>query len=193
MKGLDRHPRELRENAATAAHQPIDASTLFRRHAGLVAGFIRRLGVAETHVDDLVQDVFLGAHRKGGWRPGANRPTAFLCGIAVGLVANHRRSLRRSPISADPIAVATVAGVSDPGEQALLRERLDRVQAALAELDEKHRSVFVMSELYDASAAEISTALDVPIGTVYSRLYHARKKFIAAHDQLVARDERGTT
>jgi RNA polymerase sigma-70 factor (ECF subfamily) len=50
---------------------PTDAARSFRDHAGAVARFVRRMGIAAGDLDDVVQEVFLAAHARGGYRSGA--------------------------------------------------------------------------------------------------------------------------
>lgn len=71
----------------------IDAATLFRAHGAFVARFLTRLGVPRDEVDDLVQDVFLIVHRKGGFEPRNAKATTYLAQIAV-LTATDRRRLK---------------------------------------------------------------------------------------------------
>jgi RNA polymerase sigma-70 factor (ECF subfamily) len=169
----------------------IGAGVLFRRHAAFVANFLVRLGVDRSEVDDVVQDVFIVAHRRGGYRPGPARPTTWLADIALRVNANRRRGQRRSPVSADmrPVEHA-IDPASSPGEALQLRQSLDRVQSALDAIDEDKRVVFILFELDGESCDSIAAGLGVPIGTVYSRLHGARKQFAKAHARLVAREQR---
>src|SRR5258708_29284235 len=54
--------------------ETIGAEALFRAHASFVAGFLVRLGVRPADLDDLMQEVFVVAHRRGGVSPRAPRP-----------------------------------------------------------------------------------------------------------------------
>ncbi len=161
----------------------IPAADLFVRHATFVATFLRRLGSAPQDVDDLVQETFLVVHRHGGFQPGAAKPTTWLAAIALRLFQNHRRSVRRK-LSRD----VSIEPAEPVDHLALLEARssLERVERALLELDTEHRAVFVLFELQDQSCDDIAQALAVPIGTVYSRLHHARRKFINAYHGLAS-------
>lgn len=178
---------------AAVPEAPVDAGTLFRQHAAFVAGFLVRLGAARHELDDVVQEVFMIAHRRGGYRPGPARPTTWLADIAVRVSSNRRRSARRARVHADGDTIdrAIDDGLS-PREAAEQRESLARVQAALDALDEDKRVVFILFELEGESCESIAAGLQLPIGTVYSRLHSARKKFSAAHARLVARERRAS-
>ena len=61
---------------------------------------------------------------------------------------------------------------------------VQRVQSALATLDEDKRAVFVLFELEGESCESIAKGLEIPVGTVYSRLHSARKDFTKAHARI---------
>lgn len=174
MKDGGQGPRETSEI--------LDAAALFRAHSAFVAAFIRRLGVHEGDVDDGVQEVFLIAHNKGGYTPGPASPRSWLGAIAVRVAANSRRRRSRRREDDSPGALDGQIARSNPEASVEQRESLVRVQKALNELDVEHRAVFVLFELEGESCAGIAEALQVPTGTVYSRLHTARKRFVAAYE-----------
>lgn len=179
--------------AQRAPEEPtLDAGTLFRRHAAFVANFLARLGVPRDALDDAVQDVFTVAHRRGGFRPGAAKPTTWLADIAVHLVSNRRRSQRRAVAGGRvqlPDDKVDRFGDGAPSQERNLEHRrsLERVQEALETLDAERRAVFVLYEMHGETCEDIAGGLGIPVGTVYSRLHHARRKFKKAHQRLVAR------
>ena len=75
--------------------ETIGAEALFRAHASFVAGFLVRLGVRPSDLDDLMQEVFVVAHRRGGFQPGPARPTTWLARIAIRVAMAHRRTRMR--------------------------------------------------------------------------------------------------
>lgn len=170
----------------------VDAGTLFRLHAAFVAGFLVRLGVDRAELDDIVQEVFMIAHRRGGYRPGPARPTTWLADIALRVLSNRRRSQRRARVHADATAIDAAADqVPSLQKQSEGRESLRRVQAALDKLDDDKRAVFVLFEIEGETCESIAAGLQVPIGTVYSRLHAARAQFTKAHARLVAQERPG--
>src|SRR5262245_45883740 len=64
---------------------------LFRQHAGFVARFLSRLGVPSDQLEDALQEVFLVAHRNGGYKPGLAKPTSYLANLAIRAASKHRR------------------------------------------------------------------------------------------------------
>lgn len=167
----------------------IDSAELFRRYYAFVTSFVRRMGVPASDVDDVIQDVFMSAHRKGGYREGAVSPKTWLARLALGVVSTFRRSRRRKRELIDP-EVEHAAPHGSPADAAETAQALARVQKALDHLDLDRRAVFVLFELEEASCEEIAAGLEIPVGTVYSRLHAARRDFLAQHARLTAEAER---
>ena len=165
----------------------LDAGSLFRSHAGFVANFLARLGVSFQDVPDLVQEVFLIAHRKGGYEPGPARPTSWLAEIALRVASGARRTRRRRP--EDPASHeldAVVASVANPLAEAEIAQGLRRLQLAIEGLDRPHRAVFILFELEEESCASIAAGLGIPVGTVYSRLHTARRQIVESYEALAS-------
>ncbi len=183
-------PRRERVEDASADHESEDvevigAAALYREHAGFVAGLLRRLGARNELIPDLVQEVFLVVHRRGGFVPNRARPTTWLGEIAVRILSSRRRHERRRPEdSASPtIEVRSGEAMLSPVRLAESNLALARVQKALESLCSKDQMVLVLFELEQHSCSEISRMLEVPIGTVYSRLHTARRRLLAAYDR----------
>lgn len=169
VASTESEPREGRSEA-------VAVGALYRAHARFVTGLVTKLGARREDVEDVVQEVFLIAHRRGGFVPGAAKPTTWLGEIAVRVWSNWRRTQRRKPL--EPAGdLAREAGGSDPERAASAQRALSRVQRCLEALDLEHRTVFVLFELEGQSGADIAAALGVPVGTVHRRLHTARKRF----------------
>ncbi len=166
-------------------NEPVHTEQLFREHAPFIAAFLHRLGVHDSDVDDAVQEVFMVAHEKGGYRPGPALPRSWLGAIAWRVAASRRRSVRRRREDFDDAALrsATVEGRS-PSDAVMIAEQLLRVQRALDSLDDEHRATFILYEIEGEPCTSIADAMGVPTGTVYSRLHNARKRFAEAYARL---------
>lgn len=189
MKGRRARGHINQEEARSAGSPPEgahDVRTLFRAHASFVASFLRRLGTPSADIDDLVQEVFLVAHRKGGYRPGSGRPRTWLGAIALRVASTHKRTLRRRREEMDEDALSRVAAFDDVAGALEARRSLVRVQRALDTLELEQCAAFVLFEFEGESCESIAVALDVPVGTVYSRLHHARRRFVQAYEGLSA-------
>jgi RNA polymerase sigma-70 factor, ECF subfamily len=174
-------PLASTETAEPAEAVRTGAAQLYRAHAGFVAGFLTRMGARGVDVEDLTQEVFLVAHRRGGYVEGPARPTTWLAEIALRVLSTHRRTKRRKPERPGTDELEALHADHSPAdEQVASRRALARVQCCLEGMDEEHRAVFVLYELEGEACGAIAAALALPVGTVYSRLHHARKKFMQA-------------
>jgi RNA polymerase sigma-70 factor (ECF subfamily) len=163
----------------------IPAEDLFRQHAPWIARFLARLGAEPSSVEDMVQDVFLVAHRKGGYIPGAASPKTWLADIAQHVKSTANRTRRRRREQVDPGALASAVHRSpSPYEIAASTEGLARVQGFLDQLSEDQRAVFILFELEHEPLVAIAAGLGVPLGTVCSRLDNARQSIRRAYKKL---------
>lgn len=156
----------------------LNSAELWRRHAPFVAKFILRMGVPRADLDDLMQEVFLVAHRNGGYQPGPAKPTTYLASIAFRLAYTERRKRRvRAFVEPNEDRVSAAIAPGDPERTALQREQLRRLAQALDALDPDKRAVFVLVELQGESVVSIAEGLGIPLDTAYSRLKAARRLF----------------
>lgn len=146
---------------------------VYDRHAGALLRFARR-AAGPADADDLLQSTFLRAartaHTYDGSRAGTARPWLF--GIAARLVQERRRSLARQARALIRVAAGALAASESPPSGP--GSRMD-VEAALATLPTDKRVVVVLAEVEGYSCAEIAEMLRIPIGTVWTRLHHARR------------------
>jgi len=144
-----------------------------------------RLGAHGQDVPDLVQEVFLVTHRRGGFICDRAKPTTWLAEISFRVFSDRRKKSRRKLEDPD-IQTVTVAPsqASSPAERSEKRQALARVQSALDTLTPEKRSVFILYELEGESCDSIARGLGIPVGTVYSRLHSARRDFSRAHERI---------
>jgi RNA polymerase sigma-70 factor (ECF subfamily) len=149
---------------------------------------LRRLGVPSTDVDDCAQQVFLVAARKlDEIVPDAER--AFLFGTAMRVASDARRSrTRRREVHEDDAAEA-FDPAPDPEQIADRRRARAVLDEVLDALPMDLRAPFVLFELEELPTAEIAVLLDLPAGTVASRLRRAREEFQRIVERRKARDE----
>jgi RNA polymerase sigma-70 factor (ECF subfamily) len=149
---------------------------------------LRRLGVREADLMDMTQNVFVVVHRKLSGFEGRSDLTTWLFGICRRVAIDYRRSARiRREVPADSRQIASLSGpepASDVPDKAHLASL---AEALLDRLPEKLRVVFVLFELDEMSGDDIAALLDIPVGTVRSRLRLAREVF----QREAARLERG--
>ena len=164
------------------------ADVLFREHARFVARFLVRMGARPQDIDDLVQEVFLVAHRLGGSTSDEAKPTTWLAAIALRVLSHDRRSRRRHPEMLDETNLATAVATS-PSQEDVVRatESLTIVGRALQTLEIEKRAMFILFEIEGQSCESIATGLGIPVATAYSRLRAARQEFRRQYARL-ARD-----
>jgi len=159
--------------------EPADAWTtdvLFRDHASSIGRLLRKCGVLADELDDAVQEVFLVAHRRGGYEPGAALPFTWLGEIAVRIAFAYRRKRRARAVEhADAPALRRTPSYRTPIHDLEACELVRLLQAALQSLAPEKRDVFISCELDGRSCEAVAKDLGIPIGTVYSRLHAARK------------------
>ena len=155
-------------------------------HYEFVARALRGLGVLEREVDDVAQEVFL-VFTKRAPEVAVPAERSFLFQTALRIASRARRSLARRREVSDGAAAEPIDPSPSPedlSDQRRARELLDRV---LDEMELDLRSVFVLFEIEELSTVEIAELLDVPTGTVASRLRRARDEFQAKVKRLAAR------
>lgn len=151
----------------------LDAGVLYLNHAKDVARFLKRLGAQE--LEDEVHEVFLRAHRLGGFTPGAAQPLTWLYHIAAYVRRERRRAKRRRPMELSDDAVGrAIAASPSPEDDTAAREGLKRLRRALDTLSDEEREMIVLFELEGQSCENIARAFQIKIGTVYAYLHAAR-------------------
>ncbi len=140
---------------------------------------LRRLGVPDYAVDDATQEVFIVAQRRLCEFEGRGSIKTWLFSIALRMSKRVRRSSGSHPSTELDEAIPDSSAM-DPDDAASRIEEIQLVYRALDSLDDNRRAVFVLAELEQMPAPEISRALEVPLNTVYSRLRIARRQFESA-------------
>jgi RNA polymerase sigma-70 factor (ECF subfamily) len=164
----------------------LTSADLFKQYGRFVASFLLRMGISRSDLDDVMQDVFLVAHKLGGYAPGPAKPTTYLANIALRAATTHRRKhqVRSFVRPNDEVVDDSSDGSHDPERSADNSQQLIRLQAALERLDDDKRAVFIMAEIHGESVVTIAAGLGIPVDTAYSRLRAARKLFKEAAAEL---------
>ncbi|MBN1655447.1 MAG: RNA polymerase sigma factor [Deltaproteobacteria bacterium] len=172
----------------------LDSAELFRRFAPFVASFLLRMGVERADLEDVLQEVFLVAHRNGGYSPGPAKPTTYLANIAFRAATTHRRKNQtRSFVYPNQEIVANAPDVlQNPENKTEHAQRLRLLQKALDALDDDKRTVFILAELYGETVVSIAAGLGIQVDTAYSRLRAARRLFRAAARELYEEEKKNS-
>jgi RNA polymerase sigma-70 factor (ECF subfamily) len=145
---------------------------LYDRYSEPIRRFVERATSNAEDVDDLVHATFLAAARSASRYDGRPSCRPWLVGIALQLLRRRRRSLGHflSVLS----SLRGLQGMANDPRPAL-QARVD-VDQALAQISEPKRVAFLLAEVEGLSCAEIASTLDIPIGTVWTRLHAARRE-----------------
>jgi RNA polymerase sigma-70 factor (ECF subfamily) len=160
---------------------------VYDEHFRFVWRSLRRLNVGEADVPDAAQEVFLVVHRRLPEFEGRAKITTWLFRICLRVARDRRRraSVRREV--ADP---AVLEAREDPAADATVaierREDLELFEHALETMDLDQRAVFTLFEIERMTGQDIADSLEIPLGTVYSRLRLAREAFRRAVSRLAA-------
>ncbi len=153
--------------AAVASGDEVALAALIDRHAARVHAYLLRHSGSRADADDLLQETWLRVARSAKRFDTARRFRSWLYGIATNLARDwfRRRTTRERALrdlSTQPAAAPRADG-ADRGE----------LRARIAELPEPMRAVVLLRYYEGMSEAEMAEALDVPRGTVKSRLHAA--------------------
>jgi RNA polymerase sigma-70 factor, ECF subfamily len=170
-----------REAALVRAAQGGDQAAfaeIVRHHQRAVYRVAYALTRNSADADDLAQETFVRAYQAIG-RFRAGEPLhPWLSRIAVNLTYSlYRRRKRRPETSIEPLLEAGrqwASGGDDPAEQAAEAESHRRLAEAFAGLSHEHQAVLTLRVVEDLPYDEIARVLNVPMGTVMSRLSRAR-------------------
>ncbi len=181
LRALPSAPPTDAELITASVGDPERFATLFDRHAAAVHRYLgRRVG---DLADDLLSETFLIAfRRRAAYRPEHLEVRPWLLGIATNVVHGHARSERRryralARAGAEPAPAAGSDEIHARVDAAALRGPL---AAALAGLKERDRDVLLLVAWGQLGYEEVAAVLDVPVGTVRSRLNRARRLTRAA-------------
>jgi RNA polymerase sigma-70 factor, ECF subfamily len=164
---------------------------IFERHAASVSRYVRRR-IGREASEEIVAETFLIAFdRRARFDPTYPSARPWLLGIATNLLRRHLREKRAR--------LTTIARLADPPSIADGREaaRLDAERArpvlldALAALSDEDRETFLLVALGELTYAEAAAALEIPVGTVRSRMHRVRSRLRERLPGLVAIDEGG--
>lgn len=156
---------------------------IFRIHRQDVARLVYRMLGPSPDVDDVVQDVFLHVFRSLPSFRGDARFSTWLYRLTVNVTRMHLRRARSRPRFTDvEIPEAPADDARDDSPEALVSraERVRTLYRLLDGLSEKKREVIVLHDFEGVAAKDIAELVQVPVLTVRTRLFYARKELYAA-------------
>ena len=148
---------------------------LYDRYQSTVSSFVRRATNDSSDAEDVVHATFMTAAKAAGNFDGRQSCRPWLVGIAARLLHRRKRGLSRWARALRELTVREGERYTDPHRELSARDEVQRLSEALERLTEPKRVVLLLAEGEGLSSEDIAAALQIPVGTVWTRLHHARR------------------
>ena len=158
-----------------AARDQSAMSVLYARHSVRVYRFLVRITRIEATAEEIMNEVFLEAWRTAEAFQGRSSVSTWLMAIA------HHRAVsvlrKRSEYAMDEAALAACPDEADTPEVATQkRNKAEIMRACMDQLSPEHRSIIDLVYYHDKSVVEAAEISGMPVATVKTRMFYARKK-----------------
>lgn len=169
-------PQSDRELVARIArHDRAAVRLLFMRHHARVYRFVTRQTGSETMADEIANEVFLEVWRKAQHFEGRSEVSTWLLGIARFKALSALR--KRTEEALEEGQAEAMADTADTPEMTAMKEdKGAAIRRLVDNLSDEHRTVVDLAYYHGKSVTEIGEILDVPVATVKTRMFYARKK-----------------
>jgi len=137
-------------------------------------GFFLRQGATSDVAEDLAQDVFVRVLNGLNRYQSTGRLDAFLLRIARNLWIDYVR--RKRPVLSNEVVESTIDSSAGPLDHADCKDRAEFLRRLLASCDQDTRELLELAVLQKLPYSEVSMILEIPVGTVKSRVYYALRK-----------------
>lgn len=176
VKSDHAEPSEAELIAASRRGDAAAYGALVRRYEQRLCSALIQICRSTADAQDAAQEAFLRAYMKLGSYTGASAFYTWLYRIAVNVaISEHRRRKTRTQTETSCSLKSEASGDGQsPWAELLRKERVSQVQAALKRLSEEHRTILVLREMEQLDYENIAAILEIPVGTVRSRLHRAR-------------------
>jgi RNA polymerase sigma-70 factor (ECF subfamily) len=151
--------------------------TLLTRHADRVHAVCRRIVAHPEDALDAAQEAMIAIARGIARFDGRSAFTTWMYRVATNAALDELRRRKRRPVAVEN--AGSEVALAEPAVDALVSDRVD-VDAALAALPVEFRAAVVLRDLCDLDYAEIADVLDIPPGTVRSRIARGRALLASA-------------
>jgi RNA polymerase sigma-70 factor (ECF subfamily) len=165
--------RELVERVAKGDRAAV--RLLFMRHHARIYRFVVRQTGSDTMADDIANEVFLELWRQAPAFEGRSEVSTWLLGIARFKALSALRKRKEEWI--DDEDAAAVPDTADTPEVAVMKDdKATALRRMVSALPEEHRTVIDLAYYHAKSVTEIAEILSIPVATVKTRMFYARKK-----------------
>jgi RNA polymerase sigma-70 factor (ECF subfamily) len=161
---------------------------IYRAYFDFVWSSVRRLGVGEDAIDDVVQEVFVIIHSRLHTLQQPESLRSWIYGVVRRTVSGYHRSRKAAGgkgLDVEIVDETLRSTEPTPFERVERNDQVQLLARLLGEIGEAKREVFVLAEIEEMTVPEIAQALEIPLNTAYSRLRTARQEF----EQALARHE----
>lgn len=154
---------------------------IYEQTYGKVAHYIRGFVNDQTIAEDVVIQTYAIAWQKAANFRGEGRVTTWLIGIARNIAFKEFRKQRLTT----PFDESYISADTSSCREAERKDISQKLKETLAILSQKHREILELVFFQGLSYGEISAIIDIPVNTVKTRVFHAKK---ALKDELIKRD-----
>ena len=148
---------------------------LFMRHHARVYRFVARQTGSEMMADDIANEVFLELWRQAPGFEGRSEVSTWLLGIARFKALSFLRKKKEDWID-DEAAAAVPDGADTPEVVTMKEDKGTALRRFVDALPQEHRTVIDLAYYHGQSVTEIGEVLGIPVATVKTRMFYARKK-----------------
>ena len=150
-------------------------ATIYRQYHAVVYRFARLMSGSGTIAEDVTQETFVALMRDlHRYEPERAGLATYLYGIARNLTRARLRYDRRF-VRLEDSGAAEMPGTTDPSSALAGSRERHRLREAIAALPSRYREVVILCAIHGLSYAEAAAALDLPVGTIRSRLNRGRQ------------------
>lgn len=173
MTGLAASDRELVDRVAKGDRAAV--RLLFMRHHARVYRFVVRQTGSEMLAEDITNEVFLELWKQSAAFEGRSEVSTWLLGIARFKALSARRKRQEEQIDEDQ-AAAVPDSADTPEVTTMKQDKGAALRRFVDALPEEHRTVIDLAYYHGQSVSEIGEVLGIPVATVKTRMFYARKK-----------------
>ncbi|WP_427454427.1 RNA polymerase sigma factor [Litorimonas sp. WD9-15] len=159
-------------------------SEIYSRHAGPLTGFAKRCLAHEADADDIVHETMMEVWRRPERFEGRSSLKSWMFAIARFKSYDRNRKSGRTVLS--DMEDSRVCEDALPSDALAASQDASRVRAAMNTLSEPHRRALHLSFFEDMTYKEIAEVEGCPVGTIKTRILHAKRKMITVLGQMEA-------
>lgn len=157
-------------------------SQIVNRYKDRLVNFLYRYTGSIDEAEDIAQDSFLRLYRLKHTYKDVGKFSSWFYTIAINQAKSHKRDKARrhaysmnQTFGEDGKEIEYASDDRQPDEELIAKDDAYMVQKAINLLDEKHREIILLRDIQDMEYEEIATVLQIPVGTVKSRINRARE------------------